>query len=321
MLRCETTACLLCNGQRHEPLIELPAMEGEPPSGAWTIVRCGACGLVFLNPRPSETDIGAFYAEDYAPHQIAARTAQIANAMRRKSWPGWWNQVLATLFPPDVRRGPRWQGEGRLLDVGCGGGEFLWRMHARGWQVAGLDTSPAAVARIRDELRLPAWQGSLPHPELRAESFDVVTFWQSLEHVHQPLETLRRARELLVPSGRLVVSVPNIEGVGFRWFGANWLGLDPPRHLTHFAPSTLQQMLEAAGFRVRRMGHLRRAGWLEESARTALAQGDRRPVARLLSRRAAARWAAWFSCRTGQSDCLVAEAVRIDGDEKFAPVR
>src|SRR5260221_105975 len=120
---------------------------------------------------------------------------------------------------------------------------------APGWQVRGLDVSASAVAEVQPQRRLPALVGSLPHHELRRATFDVITMWHSLEHVHAPLEVLREAHRLLAPGGRLVVAVPNIDSLPFRWFGNAWYGLDLPRHLTHFAPRTLQMMLERAGFR------------------------------------------------------------------------
>src|SRR5262249_34256030 len=137
------------------------------------------------------------------------------------------------------RRVLPWHGNGRLLDFGCGGGSFLERMHKQGWSRVGLDTSEAAVRSIRSELGLAAPVGTLPHPELAPESFDVITMWHALEHVHAPLDVLREAHRLLAPGGRLLVAVPNIASWPFRWFGRDWFGLDLPRHLTHFEPETL----------------------------------------------------------------------------------
>ena len=136
-------------------------------------------------------------------------------------------------------------GEGRLLDFGCGSGSYLWRMHRQGWKVIGVDPSAAAVDYVRHELGLPALVGSLPHEDLHDGYFDVITMWQSLEHVHWPMEVLRAARRLLAPGGKLIVAVPNIDSLPFRWFGQTWIGLDLPRHLSHFAPSTLTHMLES----------------------------------------------------------------------------
>src|SRR5207244_3077368 len=108
-----------------------------------------------------------------------------------------------------------------------------------GWYVTGLDFSPRMVRHVRDRLGLPAIEGTLPHPALAPGSFEAITMSQSLEHVHDPLQVLRAAHDLLTPGGKVVVAVPNIGSLPFRWFGAAWFGLDVPRHLIHFEPLTL----------------------------------------------------------------------------------
>ncbi len=189
----------------------------------------------------------------------------------------------------------------RLLDFGCGSGGFLARMHAQGWHVTGVDASAAAVAEVREVLGLEAFHGTLPHPRLVPGSFDVVTMWESLEHLHQPLDALRHARTLLASGGRLYVSVPNIEGLPFRWFGEAWTGLDLPRHLTHFSPATLRAMLDRAGLVPGRASFVRHATWIARSAARAkrLRWLRFRPAARL-----AARWCAL----RGRGDCIMVEA-------------
>src|SRR5262249_43958686 len=197
--------------------------------------------LCFTNPRPTPETIGRFYPSIYRPHRTATHRHLQSGLLRRLQF---WRR--------NRRRDPRilWNGKGRLLDFGCGSGAFLARMRQDGWQVTGVDTSEAAVDRVRGEMGIRALLGSLPHHALNPASFEVITMWHSLEHVHSPLDVLRAARELLVPGGRLFIAVPNIDSLPFRWFGATWYGLDLPRHLTHFAPWTLQLMLERSGFRV-----------------------------------------------------------------------
>ncbi|MCS6851550.1 MAG: class I SAM-dependent methyltransferase [Gemmataceae bacterium] len=293
----EETPCLLCGGRNWSPLLEAQDLR-VGGSGCWfRVVQCQDCGLCFTNPRPSPRSIGQFYPQDYW-----TRPGWRARGRRSRGWSSW-------------RRG--WperthlevQGKGRLLDFGCGAGSFLERMRRQGWQVTGIDVSPRAVELVRRGLGLPAVIGSLPHPDFAPASFDVITMWHSLEHVHQPLAVLRAARQLLAPGGRLLVAVPNIDSLPFRWFRAAWFGLDLPRHLIHFSPWTLQAMLEKGGFRPGPVRHVRQASWLRSSARLACAMGHGPNWLRWLRRRPLAGVASWYSCYARQSDCLFVTAV------------
>jgi len=300
-LQWEEPNCLLCGAHNWSGLVE--GADGCPGgTGMWfAVVQCQECGLCFTNPRPSLVSISHFYPREYPPHQSP-------RPRRRHGW-----QRLVRGHAAGQRKGlyvPAWHGQGRLLDFGCGGGAFLERMHGLGWHVTGLDVCAAAVNRVSTQLRLRAIVGSLPHPELRPESFDVITMWHALEHVHDPLEILREAYRLLVPGGRLLVAVPNIDSLQFRWFGHTWYGLDLPRHLTHFAPWTLQLMLQRAGFRVGPIKMIGRSDWMRRSAKQASAAAERARWRRWLTVRTASRLATWFSSFTRQSDCMTVVAER-----------
>jgi SAM-dependent methyltransferase len=300
----EEVACLLCGRRNWSPLVEAPdsTLDG---TGLWfVVVQCQDCGLCFTNPRPTPATIGQFYPTAYRPHRTPRPAA--SNSWRRYLKPPWrW------LFPRRTKfEDLPWHGQGRLLDFGCGGGGFLQHMHRRGWQVLGVDASLAAAQRVRTELGLPALCGSLPHPELAPGSFDVVTMWHSLEHVHDPQGVLRQAHRLLVPGGKLVVAVPNIDSLPFRWFGPVWYALDLPRHLTHFAPWTLQLMLEKAGFRIGPIRMVCRSGWLRRSAKRACQSPDRSCWHRWLTARPPSQLATWYSSLTNQADCMMVTAER-----------
>jgi 2-polyprenyl-3-methyl-5-hydroxy-6-metoxy-1,4-benzoquinol methylase len=203
-----------------------------------------------------------------------------------------------------------WHGKGRLLDFGCGGGSFLERMDRQGWQVTGVDISPLAVERIRSKLGLHALLGSLPHEALEPGSFDVITMWHSLEHAHEPLTVLREARRLLTPRGRLLVAVPNIASLPFRWFGPAWYGLDLPRHLTHFSPTTLGAMLVRAGFRILQLRMLRHSRWLRASAQLTCQQTPCPTWHRWMAGKITSRLITMYCLLTRQADCILVTAER-----------
>jgi SAM-dependent methyltransferase len=281
----EVAACSLCGGVSFEPVLR-----GRDVSGPeFQVVRCTRCGLACTNPRPTAATIGHFYPTDYRPHSGQAHA----------------DRPLRGWYPLDWLRSPG-APQPRLLDFGCGGGHFLAAMRRVGWYVVGLDVSEAAARSVREDLGLCALAGSLPHAELKPESFDLVTMWHSLEHVHEPRRVLGEARKLLRPGGRLVVAVPNFDGWSARWFGADWYGLDLPRHLTHFGPATLRRLLEACGFRVAALRHPRHADWLRASARRARFS----PLRSLLRSRPLAAVAARLCQFARRSDVVMSLALR-----------
>lgn len=299
----EEAACPLCGTDRHALLLEAP--DPLPPAGTglrFAVVRCETCGLNYTNPRPTPRTIGHFYPSDYVPHRRPRKM--------RESRP---TRPLASRIlgrPCGERRGDLpWPGPGRLLDFGCGGGAFMKRMADRGWDVTGLDSAVEAGRAVQEELGLRVLTGTLPHPDLPPCSFDVVTMWHSLEHVHHPMAVLREAFQLLVPGGKLVVACPNIASLPFAWFGENWFGLDVPRHLTHFTPTTLRATLETAGFRVDRVHLLRHSDWLRSSAKLASRAGGG-VAARALTWKPLAKLVAWLCYAAGKSDCMMAVAER-----------
>lgn len=293
----EEPVCLLCGGFNSEPVIEAPDPTGGKGALWFLVVRCRDCGLCFTSPRPTASHIGRFYPSDYQPHQKTHGRLSL------------WRRCLDRCTG-NYRKVLPLHGKGRLLDFGCGGGSYLHRMKQQGWQVTGIDASEDAVARIRAELELPAFVGTLPHPDLEPESFDVITMWQALEHVHWPLEVLTAARDLLAPEGKLIVAVPNIDSLPFRWFGRAWHGLELPRHLTHFTPRTLGLMLQRAGFQVSSIRMVRHPSWLRTSAKRAIDNETPTQWQRLLRGRVCASLASWLAYLTRQADCMMVTAAK-----------
>jgi SAM-dependent methyltransferase len=271
-------------------------LPGADPELSFRVVRCSGCGLTYTNPRPTPESIGRFYPADYSPYQYRA-TAEAPQLRRPR------RDSFAAVLPTVPN--------GRLLDFGCGAGELLREMNARGWRVTGLDFSPAMVRHVREQLGLAAVEGTLPHADLPAGSFEAVVMSQSLEHVHDPLRVLRAAHRLLTPGGKVVVAVPNIDSLPFRWFGADWWGLDVPRHLTHFSPHTLGLMLTRAGFRVESVRGVRHNSWLRRSASRAARNADQYALwQRVLRYRLPGSLAGWYCALRNQANCILATGVR-----------
>jgi len=247
------------------------------------LIRCNDCQLVYLSPRPNPNIIGRYYSDDYAPHQ-ANQSKRHKKSSKEFSSP-----------PPKINA--------KLLDYGCGNGAFLIKMKALGWEVTGLDSSANAIAVANAE-GIMAFKGDFDHPEIAALKFDCITMRQVLEHLHNPVVTLMNARKHLATKGKVSISVPNIDSLPFYWFQEDWLGIDFPRHLLFFNPTSLERTLNKAGFKLLKMRQIRHSSWLRESAVNALkAKGfkiKRWLASKKLSSSAISLWASI----TNQCDCI-----------------
>jgi SAM-dependent methyltransferase len=153
----------------------------------------------------------------------------------------------AAIVAREIRHLP-FKREGRLLDVGCGNGDFVRQMAALGWDAEGLDPDPSAVtAGGRSGVKIT--QGTLADLDLdlHAGVFDAITLSHVIEHVHDPAGDLRRIRSLLSSGGLVWIATPNLEALGLRRFGRDWVNLDPPRHLVLFTRASLERIVRDAG--------------------------------------------------------------------------
>jgi len=291
------------------------------------VVRCKQCGLNFTNPRPDAEHLVRYYDAAYAPY------LRQRGEIERKSWLSTvvrtWVLAAAYGAPQSKPRGLAagvaglvsfikpaehfgfgvpYHGRGRLLDFGCGNGTFLRRMKAIGWDPIGIDFSAEAVAAVKAS-GIQAIQGTLPHPSLEAGSFDVVTMRSSLEHVGDPRAILAAARDLLRPEGRLVIQVPNFHSWEIEYFGDAALSLDLPRHLIHFTPKTLAEMLAACGFGKIEIRQASRPGGLRKSLRQ-IGRREPRATDRWFAFKPVCAWMARRALRLGKGNELIAVCQR-----------
>lgn len=269
--------------------------------GVWSLRRCTACDIVWLDPRPVLADVGKLYVH-YLTHNPPAEPSHFGRSVRQGILIGalgypvagsWLGKALAWLAPVRDRISGtmmwlRAQWRGRLLDIGCGNGEFLARARALGWDVAGIEPDPAAAQIARERLGLNILAPTLPAAQLPAESFDAVTLSHVIEHLLDPLATLRECGRILKPGGRLIVATPNIQSLGHGYWKRSWVGLDPPRHIILFSPRALRRLVEQAGLRVVELRTVARfASWMWVASR-GIHQHGRFPLGRLQNRGALA---------------------------------
>lgn len=245
------TSCILCESVNLRPIDPIAQL-----------CECGQCGYVFNNPRPSSDEIVEFYSQPkkydtWLTHEVA----------RDDLWERRLRKVQAHAVP------------GRLLDVGTGTGQFLVHALKVFSSVAGTEVSLEAIRVATDKYGLDVLQGEVQDIGLPDQSFDNITMFHVLEHVHDPRSALRACHRLLVRGGRLFIAVPNDRRFLTRTRGAallarakvapalgrtvprptlGWSGLPALRldgevieiHLSHFTAPVLNSLIEQEGFRV-----------------------------------------------------------------------
>jgi SAM-dependent methyltransferase len=137
----------------------------------------------------------------------------------------------------------------RLLDIGCGDGSFLLRAREEGWRVAGTELKPEMGRQSGLDVRATLAEVAEIGP------MDCVTLWHSLEHMSDPVATVRSAVTLLQPEGFVLIAVPDAGGLQALAFAGDWLHLDVPRHLFHFTRTSLLRLAEASGLRPLKIWH------------------------------------------------------------------
>ena len=133
--------------------------------------------------------------------------------------------------------------KGKLLDVGCATGHFLKIARERGWEVKGVEISAFSVDQARKQYRLDVQTGTLETVNLPDNFFDVVTMWDVLEHLPDPMKTITEARQILKKGGVLALSTVNIASLNAWLQKEKWRYLYPPEHLFYFTPKSLKKIL------------------------------------------------------------------------------
>lgn len=203
------------------------------------VVRCDDCGLVFFNPQPSDDELARIYDANYF---LGSDSEAGRNAVSEIK------QATARLYLSEIRRYHGFE-SGRLLEVGCGEGDFLVSAEADGWQVTGVEYSPAASKIARQRLKNgEVWCGELQQAGLAAEQFDLCVVSDVIEHVRSPLDFLQEIHRVLKPGGTLFIATPSIDSWSARIMRQKWMEFKA-EHLTYFDRQTVQTALFKSGFR------------------------------------------------------------------------
>lgn len=232
--------CPVCDGNSFSPFLICTDffVSGEQ----FNIKQCISCGFKITENIEDEENIGRYYqSEEYISHSNTSKglVNSVYHAVR--------NYMLGRKRRL-VEKATSLK-TGQILDVGTGTGFFLNEMKENGWQVTGTEKSNEAREFSKKEFNLD----NLPSENLftlKDKSFDVITLWHVLEHIHLINENMENFHRLLKENGKLIIAVPNHDSFDAKHYKEFWAAFDVPRHIWHFAPKQMKQLGEKHGFKL-----------------------------------------------------------------------
>lgn len=258
----EYVNCNLCDADDTE-LVFIATDNQFHLDGRFNVVRCKRCGLIYVNPRPTQKETKFYYPKEryYSCQESCERKGfdQRMKSLIRQSLPGYnekisimsWviGRAIGTILQRQIDIVVPFKKDGKILDAGCGNGDMIGWMKEYGWETYGVDISREACEQAKKQ-GLDVFCGELQDAHFSSDFFDVITVNHVLEHVHNPLALLKECNRILKKDGLLIVDCPNFGCFDSRLFGESWQQVDVPRHLYHFTWDTLNKTLNVAGFEV-----------------------------------------------------------------------
>lgn len=204
------------------------------------VLGCRGCGLRFLDPQPTASELNELYGESYFAGSSTAEPGydryvdEIENHRRT--------------FAERIRRLPSPLPGQRLLDVGASIGVFVEQARRAGWEAEGIEPSEWASSYARGQLGQPVRTGIVDRTAAPAGHYQVITMWEVVEHLPDPAAVLADLHHLLAPGGILALSTPDAGSLVTRLMGRRWPGWQKiPEHLYFFDRGTLDRLLRGAG--------------------------------------------------------------------------
>ncbi len=228
------TKCPVCQATGFE--VAFDAIDHTVSHESFSVQRCTTCGFLSTTPRPDQAHIGRYYiSQAYISHveKPVGLKDTIYHHIRRNAIRS--KQALIAKYKP----------KGRVLDIGCGTGDFLAYMQSKGYAVQGIEVSAnARQIALSKGVEVLSDLNQVPQTPI----WDVVTLWHVLEHVPDPREVLLQIQARIAPGGLLVIAVPDNESWDCHHYGTRWAAWDVPRHLFHFRRKDVGSLLKSCGF-------------------------------------------------------------------------
>ena len=239
MARLHRTHCPLCQSSN---IAEAFRAKDHSVSGeTFPVWDCAACSFRFTQDAPPPAGIGPYYAsENYISHSDTKEgLVNRAYHLAREYMLGRKERLVRRVAPGK-----------RVLDYGTGTGYFTDYLNRHGYRVEGIEIDEGARTYGSRKFGVSIHAPDHLHQGAKTGDYDAITLWHVLEHLYDPYDYLNRFRQLLQDRGVLVIAVPNHASLDAAAFGPDWAAYDVPRHLWHFTPKTMTDMLGRAGFTV-----------------------------------------------------------------------
>jgi 2-polyprenyl-3-methyl-5-hydroxy-6-metoxy-1,4-benzoquinol methylase len=240
MAKFNVQACPVCGGS--DFLHFLTCTDHFVSGEKFSIKECRSCGFKITEDVEDEENIGHYYhSEEYISHSNTSKG--LVNAV--------YHRVRKFMLKRKRQLVERAAGMriGQILDVGAGTGYFLNEMSQNGWQTSGTEKSSEARQFAKSEFRLDLNE-TRDLFKMKDKTFDVITLWHVLEHIHEPEKNMHAFQRLLKREGKLIIAVPNHLSYDARHYKEFWAAYDVPRHIWHFAPMQMKLFGEKYNFKL-----------------------------------------------------------------------
>ena len=239
------TKCLACNSSNFAAFEQTIAMMHQNSPTKYNFDRCKDCGLVFLNPRMDETELGQFYTASYLPYRVEEAWGKYASFVKKDQ-----EQIDKARVQRLIKHS-RLSAQSRILDIGCGKPTFLSSLRkSTEANLIGLDFSDEGWKNDTDSYRNIDLRTGEIADFSNEKPMDIITMWHYLEHDYQPQQHLKQLLNYSHADTRLIIEVPNFNSYTRKKFGKHWSGYHTPRHTALYSPKNIELMLKNSGWKV-----------------------------------------------------------------------
>jgi len=233
----ETISCPVCEGNDFKTKFKSRDFRFNINNTEFDVVSCAKCNFIFLNPRPDKDCSVKFYPGDFNKNEDSLFFRVIEPCFRFAE-----DSTIKFLI--------EYCNFKRILDIGCGNGNFILRLFKNGYDAYGVEQNAGARKYADPRIESRILYKDINECNFPSHSFDVVTMFHSLEHIYDMNGLFSEINRILKPGGYLYICVPDADFFESRLFGPYYYNLEVPRHLYFFTKKSISNFLTRHNFKV-----------------------------------------------------------------------